>query len=107
MTDRRAHIRLLDCELVIVHWKDGDRDLQQLGNAEDVSLGGMRVHVDHPIPVGSAVKISYESLFSDMLTGTVKHRVEGPEGVSLGIGFETENLDSRLISCPELFAEVA
>jgi hypothetical protein len=106
MIERRAHPRLLDCGLVVVHWNDDTRDLQQLGNVDDVSLGGVRVRVDHPIPVGSTVKISYESLFNGMLTGTVKHHLERSEGIFLSIGFDMENVDSMLLFYPELFSEV-
>ena len=106
MIERRAYPRLLDCGLVVVHWNDDTRDLQQLGNVDDVSLGGMRIRVDHPIPLGSTVKISYESLFSGVLTGTVKHHLERPEGVFLSIGFDMENVDSMLLFYPELFSEV-
>ena len=107
MPDRRAHARLLDCELVVVHWNDGSRDLEQLGNVDDVSLGGMRVRVDHPIPVDSVVKISYESLFDGMLTGTVKHISEQLDGVFLGIAFDTGTDDSSYPAVyPELFSPI-
>lgn len=104
MIERRAHPRLLDCELVVVHWNNGTERLQQLGNVDDVSRGGMSVRVDDPIPVGSTVKISYESLFNGLLTGTVKHHLERPEGVFLGIAFDIANVDSMLLFYPELFS---
>lgn len=104
MADRRAHTRMLDCELVIVHWCEGGHDLEQLGNVDDVSLGGMRVRVDYPIPVGTTVKISYESLFNGTLIGTVEHHLERPEGVFLGIGFDIDNVHSMLLFLPELFS---
>jgi hypothetical protein len=107
MTERRKHIRLLDCELVVVHWNDGSRDLQQLGNVDDVSLGGMRVRVDHSIPVGTAIEISYESLFDGAIIGTVKHCQERPEGNFLGVAFDSKNVESMLLLYPDLFSAVA
>lgn len=104
MTDRRAHFRMLDSELVIVHWREGSQDLEQLGNVDDVSLGGMRVRVDFPIPVGAAVEISYESLFRGMLTGIVKYHLERHEGIFIGIEFTGESPESMLLLYPELFS---
>jgi len=97
MTDRRAHTRLTDCELVVVHWNDKSRNLQQLANVADVSSGGMCLRVDHSIPVGATVKISYESLFDGILPGRVKHQVQRPEGLFLGVGFDTNDIDPMFL----------
>lgn len=90
MIERRAHPRLLDYELVVVHWNEGTDDLQQLGNVDDVSLGGMGIRVDYSIPVGTPVQISYESAALGTLTGVVRYYLNRPEGVFLGIELSEE-----------------
>ena len=104
MTERRAHPRLLDCELVIVHWNDGSNELQQLGNVDDVSLGGIGIRCDYSIPVGTVVQISYEAESGGTLSGVVKYYLERPEGVFLGIEL-SDKARSRYLPSGLIFSQ--
>lgn len=103
MTERRSQPRLLDCELVTVCWQEDAENRNQLGNVNDVSLGGVGVQVDHSIPIGAAVTIYYNSLFDSPLSGVVRHRSEHPNGFSLGIEFVGDSDHTKVHSYPELF----
>ena len=100
MINRRYHVRLLDCELVILHWSEHAQSVQLLANVDDVSLGGIRVRVDQAIPVGAKVRISYETLFDNVLTGVVKYQLERPEGIFLGIEFVEQTAEPMLALQP-------
>lgn len=102
MTDRRSQPRYLDCELVVLHWQNGEERMQQLGNVDDASLGGLGIRVDYSIAAGTPVTISYESPALDLLHGVVKYAVDRPEGVFLGIELSeesTRHMTLSLASC--------
>jgi hypothetical protein len=101
MPERRSQPRLLDSELVMIGWVERQMTLKQLGNVNDISLGGMGIRVDHPLPVGTSVTICYDSP-NGMLTGTVRHHSKGLDGHFLGIELDGLSKDSMLHFQPEL-----
>lgn len=105
MKERRSESRLLDCELVMVSWEGaGGTRLRQLGTVDDVSRGGMGVVVDHVLPVGTVVHLSYGD---EELAGTVKHYSQRPYGYYiLCIEFVAESRDSMLHFQPELLVRL-
>jgi hypothetical protein len=86
----------------MISWVEGERSLKQLGNVNDVSLNGMGILVDYPLPVGTSVTIAYDSLSNGTLTGTVRHHSQGLDGHILGIELVGASKDSRLHFQPEL-----
>ncbi len=107
MTERRSQPRLLDCELVTICWPEDAENRNQLGKVNDVSLGGVGIRVDHPVPIGVPVTIYYNSLFDSPLNGVVRHRSEHPNGYSLGIEFIGDSNNASVHFHPELFASRA
>ncbi len=55
MIERRTRPGITACDLVMVGWHDGIGRLSQLGNVEDLSLGGMGILVYNDLPVGTPV----------------------------------------------------
>lgn len=106
MNDRRSEPRMLDCELVVVSWQEGAETRERIGNVNDVSLGGVGVKLDYPIPVGTSVTVSYNSLFDNPLTGVVQHRSESPGGYHLGIEFVGDRESISVHYHPELFTSI-
>jgi PilZ domain-containing protein len=102
MLERRSQVRLDDCELVMIGWVESEKNLKQLGNVNDVSLTGMGIRVDYPLPVGTSVTIAYDSLSNGTLTGTVRHHSHGLDGHILGIELMGASKDSTLHFQPEL-----
>jgi hypothetical protein len=102
MHERRSQVRLGDSELVMIGWVEREERLKQLGNVNDVSLDGMGIRVDYPLPVGTSVTISYDSLSNGTLTGTVRHHSQGLDGHILGIELERGSKNSTLHFQPEL-----
>lgn len=99
MPDRRLQPRLSDAELVMISFGDSGRRLQQLGNVEDMSLNGVGLVVDHAVPVGSAVTITYGE---GDLTGVVRHCTHLAEGHFIGVEFARASRASTLHFRPEL-----
>jgi len=87
MPDKRSQERLLDCDLVMIGWDGGSRKHKQLENIRDISLNGIGVRVDHPLPVGTPVTIYYESLSNGLILCIVRHHTPVINDHILGIEF--------------------
>ena len=86
MSDRRAEPRLLCADLVDVEWKDRKGGIQRgVVNLEDISFSGACLHVEQPVPLGTAVRIAYPS---GTLLGAVRYCFFNEIGYFLGIEFE-------------------
>ncbi len=97
--ERRTQPRLTACELVMVGWRDGIGKLNQLGNVQDLSLAGMGILVQEPLPVGAPISISYGY---GELGGTVRHSAQVPDGTLIGVEFDEASKNSILHFQPEL-----
>jgi PilZ domain-containing protein len=105
MRERRSQVRLSDSELVMIGWVEKEKSFKQLGNVNDISLDGMGIRVDYPLPVGTSVTISYDALSNGTLIGTVRHHSQGLDGHILGIELEGRSKDSTLHFQPELLID--
>ena len=74
--------RITACDLVMVGWHDGIGKLNQLGNVEDLSLGGMGILVYDDLPVGTPITVTY--CYGE-LGGIVKHSTARNHWVFIGI----------------------
>jgi hypothetical protein len=58
--NRRGNRRLLCAELVELTWQDeSGRPRKRVANLEDISLSGICLQVENPIPAGTAIAMSY------------------------------------------------
>src|SRR5438874_775088 len=86
MLDRRVEPRMLCADLVDIQWKDPNaRSRRGVANLEDISLSGAYLQVDRPVPLGTALHITYPN---GQLTGTVKYCVFREIGYFLGVEFD-------------------
>jgi hypothetical protein len=98
MIERRSEIRLSDVELVMISWRDKQRIYKQLGNVEDICSNGIGVLVDHPLPVGTQLSLSYgEGQFG----GIVRHCAPRADRYLLGIQFTEEDRNLAIHFHPE------
>ena len=102
MSEKRLHSRLLDCDLVMIGWDGGSTVCKQLGNITDISFGGIRVRVDHPLTVDTPVTICYESLSNGLILGIVRHHTTIRTEHILGIEFAAASNESTAPFQPEL-----
>jgi hypothetical protein len=81
--NRRGPNRLLCAELVELSWLDqSGRSHHRVANLEDISLSGVCLQVESPIPSGTSLSVSYGD---GELLGTVRYcRYEGM-GYFLGV----------------------
>ena len=62
MMDRRIEPRMLCADLVDIQWRDqNNRNRRGVANLEDISLSGACIQVERPVPLGSAIRITYPS----------------------------------------------
>ena len=81
--DRRSDGRLLCAELVQIIWQDqSGRDCRRVANLEDISLSGICLQVELPIPAGTAIVMHYGD---GELLGTVRHCRYEDTGYFLGV----------------------
>ena len=99
MMDRRLELRLADAELVMLYFEEHETKLQQLGNLENMSLNGAGIIVDHAVPAGSTVTISYGE---GELTAIVRHCTAQAEGHLIGVEFVEASKASNSHFQPEL-----
>jgi hypothetical protein len=86
MQNRRVETRMLCADLVDIRWKDKNGKVRRaIANLEDISLSGACVQVDAPIPLQTALQISYPK---GELQGRVCYCVYREIGYFLGIEFE-------------------
>jgi hypothetical protein len=99
MGERRTQPRITACDLVLVGWHDGIGKLNQLGNVEDLSLGGMGLLVYDDLPVGTPVTVTYGY---GELRAVVRHSSNRDHGIFIGIEFDEFSRNSMLHFQPEL-----
>ena len=83
----------------MVGWHDGIGKLNQLGNVEDLSLGGMGILVHDDLPVGTPITVTYGY---GELSGIVRHSAPKDHGVFISIEFDELSRNSMLHFQPEL-----
>ena len=80
---------MLCADLVDIYWKDQNkRGRRGVANLEDISLSGACLQVERPVPLGSAIRMTYPS---GELTGRVKYCVFREIGYFLGVEFDPGN----------------
>ncbi len=85
MNERRAAARMMCSELVQVHFRDeGGRWRRLLGNLEDISLSGVCLQVDDPLPLDTPLRIRHPK---GEFTGTVRYCLFREIGYFLGVQF--------------------
>jgi len=86
MLDRRAEPRLLCADVVEIEWADkSGQTCHWAANLEDISQSGLRLQVEHPVPLLTTVHIRHER---GELIGRVKSCVLRHFGYQLGVEFE-------------------
>jgi hypothetical protein len=86
MEERRSRLRLLCAELVEVSWTDQTgRERKGIANLEDISVSGVCLQFDHPIPRGSSVAVRCGK---GELLGTVRYSFCRDEGHFIGVQFK-------------------
>ena len=84
-TERRENTRMLCSELVDVGWKERSGHRQRASaNLEDISLSGVCLQVDHPIPLGTELRIDHPK---GEFQGTVRYCLFLETGYFLGVEF--------------------
>ena len=88
MQNRRNDTRLLCAELVEVSWLEGGRPQRRVANLEDISLSGICLHMEKPVPAGTQIVARYGN---GELVGTVRYCVFREIGYFLGIQLAEES----------------
>lgn len=85
MTERRAEARMLCADLVDVRWKDkAGRARKAVANLEDISLSGVCLQLDSPIPIDTTLRISHPKA---EFQGNVRYCLFREIGYFLGVQF--------------------
>lgn len=85
MTDRRAEARMLCADLVDVRWKDkSGRNKKAVANLEDISLSGICLQLDAPIPIDTVLRISHPKAAFE---GNVRYCLFREIGYFVGVQF--------------------
>ncbi len=85
MNERRAAARMMCSELVQVQFRDErGRWRRLLGNLEDISLSGVCLQVDDPLPLDTPLRIRHPK---GEFTGTVRYCLFREIGYYLGVQF--------------------
>ena len=100
--ERRLQPRLVDSELVMICWEENATSLKQLGNVDDVSLGGVGLVVGQALPVGTPVQVSYGE---GVLAGIVRHHTPRGDDHIVGIEFVGDSKDSVQHFHPDLLIQ--
>ena len=98
MQERRNDKRMLCAELVEVLWEQGGRHCRRIANLEDISLSGICLHVEKPIPAGTRITMRYGD---GQLFGSIRYCVFREIGYFLGIQLEADCRWSSLHFRPE------
>ena len=81
--DRREENRLLCAELVELIWEDdAGRARRRVANLEDISLSGVCLQVESPIPAGTDIAVHYGD---GQLVGTIRYCRYQDTGYFLGV----------------------
>ena len=85
MAERRAEARMLCADLVHVRWKDKTgRSQKAVANLEDISLSGVCLQLDSPIPRDTRVEIRHPKAAFE---GSVRYCLYRDIGYFLGVQF--------------------
>jgi hypothetical protein len=85
MTEKRAEARMLCADLVDVRWKDKlGRTRTAVANLEDISLSGVCLQLDTPIPIETHVEITHSKA---VFQGNVRYCLFRDIGYFLGVQF--------------------
>lgn len=85
MADRRAETRMLCADLVKVRWTDGSGRLRKaVANLEDISLSGVCLQMDTPVPIDTTLQICHNKAEFE---GTVRYCLFRDIGYFLGVQF--------------------
>jgi hypothetical protein len=98
MQERRSDERMMCAELVEVLWEQGGRQCRRIANLEDISLSGICLHIEKPIPAGTRIVMRYGD---GQLSGTIRYSVYREIGYFLGIQLEENCRWSSLHFRPE------
>ena len=83
MTETRAHARMLCSDLVEVFYRDETgHPRRAMANLEDISLSGICIQVDKPIPLDTVVHISHRK---GTFQGNVRYCLFREIGYFLGV----------------------
>ena len=85
MNERRSETRFPDKEPLVISWQDFRGTARQSGMLQNLSSLGMGVLLDHSIPVGTQVTITYDRV--QTITGVVKHLVRRTYDCLIGVEF--------------------
>lgn len=86
MAERRVETRLLCADLVNIDWTDkAGRECTAVANLEDISLNGLCVQLDFPVPLHTEVGVEHPK---GKLIGTVRYCVFREIGYFIGIEFD-------------------
>ena len=83
MTESRAHARMLCSDLVEVFYRDETgHPRRAMANLEDISLSGICIQVDKPIPLDTVVQINHRK---GAFQGSVRYCLFREIGYFLGV----------------------
>lgn len=86
MLDRRIETRMLCADLVDLHWKDqSGKKRRVVANLEDISMSGACIQLDHPLPLGTRVRMTHPN---GELVGAIRYCVHREIGYFLGVEFD-------------------
>ncbi len=85
MVDRRAETRMLCADLVKVRWTDrSGRNRKAVANLEDISLSGVCLQMDTPLPIDTTLHIHHDKAEFE---GSVRYCLFRDIGYFLGVQF--------------------
>ena len=86
MLERRLEPRLLCADLLDVHWKDQQgRRRKAIANLEDISLSGMCLQMEMPVPGETLLRIAHPK---SRFQARVRYCVFRDTGYYVGVQFE-------------------
>lgn len=101
MPEQRSNPRLREADLVMISREEGSTTSFQLGNLENISIGGIGMIADHPLLTGMEVTISYGE---GGLRAIVKHCQAIEERYLIGVEFVGNREGLSLQLQPELLS---
>lgn len=91
MMERRLEVRCLCSDLIRVHWKDAQNEMQTMEAVlEDICTQGACVQVEEPIPPGVAITMTVLAGGVMRFTGSVSYCLYREYGYFVGIRFSEE-----------------
>lgn len=98
MEFRREHSRYLCAELARVNWTVGNEAFETKDALlEDISTLGGCVQMEQPVPVGSAIVVTFNG---ERFSGKVRYCLSGEFGYYVGVKFADGNPWSKDLAMP-------